>query len=615
MDPLPASPVAVAVTRDAAAPATLRTTSLLIILLLWLLIYLAGMFSPALLDDADTVHAEAAREMVLRHDWVTLHVNGIRYMEKAPLLYWGVASSYRIFGVSEWSTRLPLMLGVLALLITVYKLGSYAYGEKAGFYSAIVLSTSLGPYIFTRFLIPDILVGLWLALTFYLFLRTLDSNPPSRFDCWGIAAVCGLDVLTKGLIGLVFPVGVIVGYLLLTGNLRHLLRLRLVSSFVVFLVVAAPWHILASLHNPDQGNIRGFLWFYFVNEHFLRFLNKRVPRDYDTVPLLLFWFLYILWAFPWSAFLPQAVTKIGLHWRAFREKMGRAQSASLIFFLWAVIIVLFFSFSTRQEYYTVPSVPALALLIGHCLWRESESPATSPERRAGTLSSAVLLVIGVLAFVCGAFFLLYSKAPPPGTDLSELLTKNPADYALSFGHFLDLTPQSLGAFRGPLLGFSFALLMGTFCNWWFRRRGDAARGNTALVAMMVVVLACVHSGYVIFSPILTSKPLALAIKQHYRPGDIVVVGGEWDAASSLNFYTDAHLLVLHEPVSNLWYGSQFPDAPPVWLTPETFEPLWSGSRRVFFWSDNPHPEALRSAPGFELARSGGKYLFSNRPST
>src|SRR5216117_2862698 len=141
--------------------------SIAVIGLLWGAIYLAGMFAPALLDDADSVHAEAAREMVLRHDWVTLHVNGIRYLEKAPLMYWGVAGSYSLFGVSDWSTRLPLMLGVLGLLFATYSLGSQSYGERGGFYSALVLGTALGPYLFTRFLIPDILVGLWLALSFY----------------------------------------------------------------------------------------------------------------------------------------------------------------------------------------------------------------------------------------------------------------------------------------------------------------------------------------------------------------------------------------------------------------------------------------------------------------
>jgi len=238
---------------------------LIIIFFLWAAIYVAGMFTPALLDDADTVHAEAAREMVQRHDWVTLYVNGIRYLEKAPLMYWGVATTYVLFGVHDWSTRLPLMLGILAWLLAAYALGRYAYGERGGFYSAIVLATALGPYLFTRFLIPDTLVGLWLILGFYFFLRSLEEYPPSRLTCWGLAATCGLNVLTKGLIGLVFPAAVIGLYLILTGNLRHLLRLRLVSSSLVFLVIAVPWHVLAALRNPDQGPIRGFLWFYFIN--------------------------------------------------------------------------------------------------------------------------------------------------------------------------------------------------------------------------------------------------------------------------------------------------------------------------------------------------------------
>ena len=127
---------------------------LLALIALWAVIYMAGLSRPALLDDADTVHAEAAREMVLRHDWVTLYANGVRYLEKAPLMYWGVATSYTLFGVSEWSTRLPLMLGVLAMILSTYGLGRWALGSdgEGGFDSALVLATALGPFLFTRFL-------------------------------------------------------------------------------------------------------------------------------------------------------------------------------------------------------------------------------------------------------------------------------------------------------------------------------------------------------------------------------------------------------------------------------------------------------------------------------
>src|SRR5205823_14165600 len=144
-------------------------------------------------------------------------------LEKAPLMYWSLAASYEFFGIRDWSTRLPLMIGFLALVLATYRLGRFAFGERGGFYSGLALVTSIGPYIFTRFLIPDVLVGLWLTIGYLFFLRSLEEATPSRATCWGFAAVCALNVLTKGLIGLVFPVGAIALYLILTGNLRHLL--------------------------------------------------------------------------------------------------------------------------------------------------------------------------------------------------------------------------------------------------------------------------------------------------------------------------------------------------------------------------------------------------------
>src|SRR5436305_14487681 len=388
--------------------------SLAIILLVWGAIYLAGIFSPALLDDVDTIHAEAAREMVQRHDWVTLYTDGIRYLEKAPLMYWSTAASYKLFGVSEWSTRLPLMISVLALLLVTYVLGDRAYGERAGFYAAVVLGASLGPYIFTRFQIPDIVVGLWMALSALFFLISIEQETPSRWVCWGFAATCALNVLTKSLIGLVFPLGAIFLYLLLTGNLKHILKLRLLSSTLVFITIAAPWHILAALHNPSQGAVKGFLWFYFVNEQFLRYVGKRVPPGYDTVPLLIFWALTVLWLAPWMVFLPQSLRRVPRRLRELRAGLNSAQQASLFFLIWALVIVGFFTFSTRQEYYTIPAIPALALLIGRWLTKEYSVPE---ESRYGRISSLVLFVLVCIGSAVGIALLVSSKPPVPGADL------------------------------------------------------------------------------------------------------------------------------------------------------------------------------------------------------
>src|SRR5947209_2382330 len=348
------------------------------------------------MDDADTVHAEAAREMVEHNDWVTLKINdGFRYLEKAPLMYWWVAASFKLFGVHDWSARLPIALGVLALLLVVYRIGRRFYSDEGGLYAALALATGFGPFIYTRFMIPEMLVALWLAMGFDFFLMSLEQSErgeqPYLLVCWGLAATMALNVLTKGLIGLVFPIGTIIIYLLLTKNLRHLLRLRLFSSFLVFLAIAAPWHVLAGLRNPAQGEFTaptgqvihlGFFWFYFVNEHFLRFLKKRYPQDYDTIALWLFWGLMLVWLMPWTAFIVQAVRQIPYRLRELRARLTPQQRGSLLFALWALIILLFFSFSSRQEYYVMPGVPGGALLLAGWLARENTSPRGARERRS-----------------------------------------------------------------------------------------------------------------------------------------------------------------------------------------------------------------------------------------
>jgi 4-amino-4-deoxy-L-arabinose transferase-like glycosyltransferase len=586
--------------------------SLLILIGLWIAIYAAGMFTPPLLDDVDTIHAEAAREMLLRHDWVTMYTNGLRYLEKAPLMYWSLAASYELFGISDWSTRLPLMLGFLALVLATYRLGSFAFGERGGFYSGLALVTSIGPYIFTRFLIPDVLVGFWLVLSYHFFLRSLDEEQPSRLTCWGFAAACALNVLTKGLIGLVFPIATIGIYLLVTRNLRHLAKLRIFSSTLVFFVLASPWHILAAIRNPAQGQARGFLWFYFVNEHINRFLNKRVPPGYDTVPLVLFWALLALWLVPWAAFLPQALRDVPVRWNQLGAIGDRRKRANLLFLLWALVILLFFSFSTRQEYYTIPALPGIALLAGGWLARESSADARETERLAGRRSSLALMIVGAVGAVVGLVLLAATHSPPAGVDLAELLSKNPQDYDFSLGHVLDFTPQALGMFRAPLLGASLSLLFGTLLNWWMRRRDNPGLGNAALSLMMVCLLTCVHVSFARFSPILSSHDLAVAIQKQYRPGDLIVVDGEYHQASTLNFYTHIPLRILHEPSGNLWYGEKFPDAPHVFETPQSLASLWSGPNRIFLWTDQEDPKELLGRPHFLLARSGGKAIFTNR---
>ncbi len=583
-------------------------------MLLWAVVYIPGLFSPPLLDDADSIHAEAARELIVRHDWTTLYIDGVRYLEKAPLMYWGMAASYTVFGTKDWAARLPLALGVLALLLATYSLGKRTLGERAGFWAAVVLAVSVGPYIFTRFIIPDLLVALWLTLGLDFFLRTLDEEPPSRLSCWGLAATAALNVLTKGLIGLVFPAAIIGLYLILTGNLKHLLRIRLLSSFAVLLVIAAPWHIAATLENPPAGQSRGFLWFYFVNEQFLRYLGKRIPPDYDTVPLVVFWGLMLVWLFPWSAFVIQSLAQVPHRWREWRSGMNRRQRAMLLYAIWATVILVFFSFSTRQEYYTIPALPGLALLIGGWLQQEDESPAASKLRRSGRIGSTALLVIAVVIFAVAMFLLMQSRSMPADSDLADLLKKNPDEYALSLGHIFDLTPRALGLFRAPMAIFSIALLAGMLLNVWYRRRNLAQAGNWVLTIMMVFVLFAVHQGLVIFSPILSSKKLADAIEQECRPGDVLVANGTYEDASTLNFYLRQPIHIVNSrDEGNMYYGALFPDAPSIFEDDASLQALWKGPQRVFLWvEEDSVPLFIKQSGSYRLARSGGKLILMNR---
>jgi 4-amino-4-deoxy-L-arabinose transferase-like glycosyltransferase len=595
-----------------------RKSFLLLIVLAWAVVYLGSLFQPPLLDDADTVHAEAAREMAqVDHDWVTLHINnGFRYLEKAPLMYWCVAASFKLFGVHDWSARLPIALGVLALLLVVYRLGRRVYGDEGGLYSALALATGFGPFIFTRILIPDMAVALWLALGFDFFLTTLEQanagERPSAWLCWGIATTMALNVLTKGLIGLVFPLGTIFIFLLLTGKLRHLRKMRLVSSFLVFLLIAAPWHLLAGFRNPAQGEARGFFWFYFVNEHFLRYLKRRYPEDYDTVPLWLFWGLNLLWLLPWTAFLLQSVGQVPWRWRAWRAGLSKQDQATLLFAIWMLLVLVFFSFSSRQEYYVIAGIPGLALLLGGWLARETVSPAGSRARRSGRISSVGLMVVGVSACVFAVMLALRSKTPLANYDISELLKKNPQDYELSFGHFLDLTPQAMGAFKVPLLLTGIAFAAGTVINWLLRRTSRTFAANMVLAVMMVVVLREAHTGLVIFSPVLSSKVLADAIESHWQPGDVIEDNGDYEAASSINFYTHQQLRILNGRRNNVWYGSTFPDAPRVFDDDAAFAKAWLSGRRIFLVTDeDATPGYVKSAGYCQLAKWGGKLVLTN----
>jgi len=619
-----------------------RLLSLAIITLPWLILQFGGLFSPGLLDDVDSVYIEIAREMLLRHDYVTPMIDGIRFFDKPPLMYWMAAGSMHIFGVHDWAARLPLALGVLALLFAVYALGIRLFAgispaanpDRGGLYAALAMALSIGPYLYTRFYIPDILVALWMTLSVHFFLIALDRARCDRsalLPSLGFAATVALDILTKGFIGLVFPLGFALLYLLCTRELRLLGKLSLGASTLLFVALAAPWHILAALRNPaiamPQGvglpARAGWAWFYLYNEHIARFLGRRIPHDYGQVPIPIFWLLLLLWLLPWTAFLPSAVASAVRELRARVSSQLRLHEASLALLLWAGIILGFFTVSSRQEYYHLPALPALALLVGGLLAAADRSgtandisPFADGARRRVLRDSLYFLVpFGGLLFLFCGYLAISARVPRPGVTLNDLLTSNPALYNLSLGHVFDLTGNAMGFFRWPLLVVSLSMLLLGPGSHILRRMGRTFAANLLVAAAMTGVLSAAHQGYVRFNPILGSKNLALAINRVKQPGDLIAIDGELTSGSSLLFYTERPALLVNGRVNGPWFGSFWPDAPRIFLSNADLARLWTGPHRVFLLTYHAQQRVRELAPlgpVVDLADSGGKTVLSNR---
>ncbi len=639
-----------------------RPFSLLLIGFSWLILQFGGLFSPGLLDDVDSVYTEIAREMLLRHDYVTPTVDGVRFFDKPPLMYWMAAGSMRVFGQHDWAARLPLAIGVLALLLAVYALGIRLFAavspthapDRGGLYASLATGLCLGTYLYTRFYIPDILIALWMTLSVHLILFALERLEQGRSALWpslGFAAVLALNVLTKGLIGLVFPLGFVLLYLLSTHRLAALRDLHLSAGTAVFLLIAAPWHVMAALRNPPIAMPAGlglparagWAWFYLYNEHVARFLQRRIPHDYGQVPIPLFWLLLFVWLIPWTAFVvPALFNAVRELWSA-QDRRKRFDSdiawappfegaaprdrrveAARSLLLWAALVLEFFTLSSRQEYYHLPALPALALLAAGLLAAadarlSDATPATfdaaQAQKQALSASRWFLVPLGTTLFLLCAYFAVTAPRPAPGTSLSDLLSSNPDLYNLSLGHVFDLTGRALGLFRGPLSAVALGMLLLGPGSHLLRRRQRTYGANLLIAAAMTVILLGAHEGLVRFYPILGSKGLAQAVEAQRQPGDIVAIDGELTSGSTLLFYGEPPVYLVNGRINGPWFGSLWPDAPHIFLDDAALTRVWSGPQRIFLLTYHPDqrtPELARLGPVHTLAAEGGKTVLTNR---
>jgi 4-amino-4-deoxy-L-arabinose transferase-like glycosyltransferase len=564
---------------------------------------------PSLMDDVDAVQAQIARNMVTSGDWVIARLDGVPYLEKSPMIYWLIGFSYKIFGFHDWAARIPVALAAVLLAGVVFLYGRWAFGARAGCYAGMVVGTCIGLFLFTRIQIPDVMLTLVICAGFWAFQRaTEDDEAASRRWAALFWALLGVGLLLKGLIAVVTPAGGILVYLLMTHQLlaaRVWKRLHVFTGLLICLAIAAPWHVIGAMRMPPifnftmhsgPGEYHGFFWFYFINEHVLRFLNLRYPRDYNTVPRLAFWGLHLLWLFPWSVYLPAAV-------RQNFKPLDRAGRTRLLAVCWIAFLLVFFTFSTTQEYYSMPIYPALALLIGSAMDADSTWSRVGT-RVLGGVAALCAVIIGILLF-------LVRGLPAPG-DISRALQQHPEDYTLALGHMGDLTIRSFAYLRAPLLLAGIAFALGAAACWLVRNR----RAYFGIAMMMVLFFHAARMALVVFDPYLSSRPLAEALRR--APEGRLILNGAYYSFSSVFFYANRDALLWNGRFNNLEYGSYSPGSPAVFIDDSQFTSLWNSGERCFVLSDGDGLAHLKQTGGprlFLVAESGGKTLYSNLPVT
>jgi 4-amino-4-deoxy-L-arabinose transferase-like glycosyltransferase len=658
------------------------TAAWLLLALIFIAVQIGSLFTPPLLDDADASHAQAAAHMVETGDLVTLKVDGIRYLEKPPLPYWIEAAFYRVFGENVFATRLPNSLAILGIALLAWAWAGRAWGKRAGFYAALSVLTAIGPFLFTRFAIPEALLTFFLLFALYSFITGLESQRPIRF--YGMWAALALALLTKGLIAPVFFAAAAIPLLLLSGQWRRWRNLKPVTGLLLFLAIAAPWHILAGLANPDQGhpignhptpgNVHGFWYFYFLNEHVFRFLGTRFPHDYNRMPVFWYWAAHLVWLFPWSLFLPALLV---VAWRtrhswlqhlrrdagqtvdfyldyAAREDVAsyvlrlkfRVRSAWLLG-LYSAFILFFFSLSTNQEYYTFPAWPTLLILIAGVLAGIEEQAGAEPGEAATrpalssawlTGAQAVFAAAGLVAAVALAWGLWESRNLPFVADIGTLLAhRDVGGYTLSMSHFFDLTGPSFAALRLPAALAALTLLIGPALSWLLRLKRKHMAASTTLALTCALFLVAAHIAFARFEPMLSSKQLADTIVQKGSPADSFIIYGDQSDASSVVFYTHAFLerpafitgyshmdgkdevLEACSPRgagSSLLWGSCYPDAPKIFLSEDQLSKQWgTGERKWLFAQDTNQPKVEQLLAGrlYPVQSIADKALWTDRP--
>ena len=515
-----------------------------------------------LFEPDEARYAEIPREMLERGDFITPLLNHVKYFEKPPLLYWLNALSFSLFGRNEFAARFACALaGLLTVLIT-YHIGRTLFGRREGLFAALILGSSTGFLIQGRINLTDMLLTFCMTACLGCFAIAIrdDETHRGRY-CYLGYIFAALAVLAKGLIGIVFPGAIIFLYLLLGKRWRLLKEMRLATGTILFLLISAPWFILVSQRNPE------FAWFFFIHEHFERFLTKvhgRYEPIWFFIPVLLGTMI------PWSFFIPTGLKGV------WRERFSVTGRQALYLAIWAIFIFAFFSKSdSKLVPYILPVFPPLALLMGRAFVRQLDGPDRLM-RIEGYVLSVVLTILGV--GVCIYPLLPQARDVTPLSGLvvgSIFLVEGVAVFAMNR--------------RGALAALFVSLC---FCSYLLELAGPLTIMNDV-------------------APTRSTKELSLIVREKAGPDAIIASFGH---EQGLPFYTQRRVITVGG-MGELEFGSKQGDQSAWFMDAQQFSRLWDGPKPVFLLFRLTDVDGFRSlvkTPIRELARTGKKVLITNR---
>lgn len=551
------------------APENSIKRDLLLLGTLCALLFMFGLGSTPLANPDESRYAEIPREMLQHSDYVTPRLNEVVYFEKPPLTYWCVAGSMAVFGQNEFAARLPVALfgtlGVLSAFVLGWRLG----GARAGWFSGLILATSLLYFALSRVLLTDMIVAALITTTLTCFLLGVREAPgrKRRLLFYGLYASAAGATLAKGLIGVLLPGAVMFLWLLVYNQWRRLRPFYLPTGALLFLAIAAPWHLLVAQRNPQWAQ------FYFVHEHFERFTTTTHRRGAPW-----WFFLPIVPAamFPWSGILWPALRQA---WPAsWRLRGERADAGFLI--VWAGFILFFFSLSqSKLVPYILPVLPPLAVLGGLALSSEIGQAA----------AKFTVRIFMVLASLLGLALLTVAAKP-------QFLAK--LEHGEPLRHFA--------------LVMGIIMLIGAVGCFLFLRRNLLQTARW----LMVFSSCAFFAALVLASPALarsSTRDLARVFLQEAQPSDRVFHYREY--FHDFTFYAKRPVDVVNG------IGELEVDLDPVaphsgrFLSEEEFARIWRASEQIYVVARADAASEWLSAPGhrgYVLARSHGHVLFTNR---